>query len=1063
MKASLTLLLVFFLHSAWATTYYFSTSSGNDSRSSSEAQNPSTPWKTINKLNSFFSSLNPGDAVLFKRGETFYGSITINKSGTSGSPILIGAYGTGNRPVITSLVTLSGWTANSSYKGVYECSANSAFGAAVNVVLLNDVEKGMGRYPNADATNKGYLTLESHGTNTITDNELSSSPNWTGAELVIRPCHWKLDRYKINSHSGHTINYAGNDAQNNYGYFIQNSIKTLDQLGEWYYNPSTKKLSMYFGSNSPSSYTVKASALDYLIYSKSRSYVIFDNLTFKGANQDGIDINSGNNIQIKNCDVLFSGKDGVSLSNHSYFTIENCTVSNSYNNGISAGSSNPHAIVRNNIVKNSYSVAGMGQSGDGQGAGIRINENGLAEYNQITNSGFLGIAMGGNYCVVKNNYIDTFCFVKDDGGGIYAYNASNSVNNTGRKVTGNIILNGIGAHEGTSVTFSSADGLYFDGFINGVEISGNTIANSNRGIYLHNNRDITVTNNTSYNNGWGQLHMKHDASGGFRNQTITNNIFFSKTSDQPVTAVLSRFDNADIKSAGNMDYNFYARPINPSALINATIYLYQSNQKKTMADLPVWKSTYSKDANSKLSEKTFKQYPDDNIKFVYNATKADKTVSLNTTYVDARNQKYSNSITLKPFTSAVLIKDGTVTTGNTAPNVSITSPATNSSFTAPATVNISASASDNDGTVSKVDFYKGSTLIKTETSAPYNCSLGNLPAGTYTLTAKATDNDGAVTTSSSVTVYVGSSTGNKAPSVSLTNPTNNASYSSGSTINMLATATDPDGSISKVEFYSGTKLLHTEYNGTYSYSWSNVPAGTYTITAKATDNKGLTTTSSTAKIYVGTSTGNKAPTVSLSSPTNNASYKTGSTIYMLAKATDADGSISKVEFFSGSKLLHTEYNGTYSYSWSNVPGGTYTITAKATDNKGLSTTSSSVKIYVTSSRSNNNQSSTTINNDSTDLIQKIAGNNASKTINFKLFPNPATDVINLSFDEIQSQQQATLTIQNIGGSILKSYPVVVSGKTLQVDISSLNTGMFIITLKGEGFSTNKSFIKGKTN
>ncbi|HLL42111.1 MAG TPA: hypothetical protein VK369_03185, partial [Segetibacter sp.] len=72
MKQVPTLLLVCFLQTASASTYYFSTLSGNDSRTSSEAKSSSTPWKTIGKLNSFFSSLQPGDQVLFKRGETFY-------------------------------------------------------------------------------------------------------------------------------------------------------------------------------------------------------------------------------------------------------------------------------------------------------------------------------------------------------------------------------------------------------------------------------------------------------------------------------------------------------------------------------------------------------------------------------------------------------------------------------------------------------------------------------------------------------------------------------------------------------------------------------------------------------------------------------------------------------------------------------------------------------------------------------------------------------------------------------------------------------------------------------
>ncbi|MBA2563436.1 MAG: hypothetical protein H0V14_11105, partial [Chitinophagaceae bacterium] len=299
MKTLLSILLACFLNSASANTYYFSAVSGDDSRTSTQAQNSSTPWKTLSKLNSFFSSLLPGDFVLLKRGETFYGSITVNKSGTSSAPITISDYGTGNRPVVTSLVTLTGWEANGSYTGVYESDANSAFDAKVNMVILNGVQKGIGRYPNANTVNKGYLTLESHVSNTsITDNQLSASPNWTGADVIIRTSRWTLDKGLITSHSGTLISYTASatySAPNGYGYFIQNHIKTLDELGEWYYNPSTKKISMYFGGNNPSSYVIQAATGENLVYSLNRSYVVFDNITFKGANANGLDINGGIN------------------------------------------------------------------------------------------------------------------------------------------------------------------------------------------------------------------------------------------------------------------------------------------------------------------------------------------------------------------------------------------------------------------------------------------------------------------------------------------------------------------------------------------------------------------------------------------------------------------------------------------------------------------------------------------------------------------------------------------------------------------------------------------------
>lgn len=91
---------------------------------------------------------------------------------------------------------------------------------------------------------------------------------------------------------------------------------------------------------------------------------------------------------------------------------------------------------------------------------------------------------------------------------------------------------------------------------------------------------------------------------------------------------------------------------------------------------------------------------------------------------------------------------------NVAPTVALTSPTAGVSVTAPATITISATAADSDGTVARVDFYAGATLIGTDSSSPYAFSWTNVTAGTYTLTARAVDNANAETTSTGVSVVV---------------------------------------------------------------------------------------------------------------------------------------------------------------------------------------------------------------------------------------------------------------------------------------------------------------------
>src|ERR1035437_5295098 len=110
MKTLFLLPFIIFGLTANATNYYFSVT-GNDANNGTST---STPWQTLAKFNSVFFSRSPGDSLLFKRGDTFYGSITSSRSRSAGSPIIIGAYGTGAKPIVTGFTTLTSWSTVSS-------------------------------------------------------------------------------------------------------------------------------------------------------------------------------------------------------------------------------------------------------------------------------------------------------------------------------------------------------------------------------------------------------------------------------------------------------------------------------------------------------------------------------------------------------------------------------------------------------------------------------------------------------------------------------------------------------------------------------------------------------------------------------------------------------------------------------------------------------------------------------------------------------------------------------------------------------------------------------------
>jgi hypothetical protein len=287
--------------------------------------------------------------------------------------------------------------------------------------------------------------------------------------------------------------------------------------------------------------------------------------------------------------------------------------------------------------------------------------------------------------------------------------------------------------------------------------------------------------------------------------------------------------------------------------------------------------------------------------------------------------------------------------GNLPPTVSITSPLNGATFTAPANIVINANASDSDGTITQVRFYQGTTLLGSDTSSPYSFTWSNVGAGSYSLTADATDNGGATTTSAPVNITVnGGGSGNievrargsigdetidiKANGVTVATYTLSTSYAS-----YFANGT---GTV-QVHFTNdnGSRDVQIDYvvKDGITYQSENMPinTGVWTTTCGGSYSEWLNCNG-----YIEYGTVNNPPTVSITSPANGATFTAPANITINANASDTDGTITNVEFYQGTTLLGSDSSSPYSYTWNSVAAGSYSLTAKAFDNGGASTTSS---------------------------------------------------------------------------------------------------------------------------
>jgi hypothetical protein len=195
--------------------------------------------------------------------------------------------------------------------------------------------------------------------------------------------------------------------------------------------------------------------------------------------------------------------------------------------------------------------------------------------------------------------------------------------------------------------------------------------------------------------------------------------------------------------------------------------------------------------------------------------------------------------------------------------------------------------------------------------------------------------------------WSGPAGGNQPPSVSLDAPLSGTAYPFGSGIELVANASDSDGSISLVEFFAGAEKVGQATAAPYRVEWAGAPVGSWILSAVATDNQGAKRSSSPVTVSVQPLTvPNNPPTVSITQPASAATFGPGAQVEISADAADGDGKVTKVEFFAGATRIGEALAPPFKVLWSPTLSGPVAITAVATDDRGARVTSAPVSVTV---------------------------------------------------------------------------------------------------------------------
>lgn len=555
---------------AAATDYYVS-ATGNDANNGTST---ATPWRTVARVNQATYTYQPGDRILFQRGGTYRGEIIGGMSGTAAGYITIGAYGTGDAPIIKGSDLVTGWTQHAG--NVWKTTVDRR----VDQVYIGGQRLTPARFPNS-----GWLRNSNASGNTLYSTGLTQ-PNgyWNGARVVLRRTASSIDTLVVTNYANGTLTFStsittlGTD---DWGFFMYKKLTELDQAGEWYYDGATKQLYVWApGNANPNSLQVEASVWGEGVYVYwQRHHLRIEDLHFKHQRNAGVRVDDGSYITVNGCTMEenFHGIRSVGVN----CTYSNNTIRRTYASGallIDNGT-----LFENNTLTDIALIPGQGEHAWGYFGVRTIGQNIVVRGNRLDNIGYTGLEVNGN-ALVEKNVIKRANATLNDGGGIAFDNAD------GITIQDNIVIDPIGHLEGSSTVLphyvAMGNGIYFGNTnIKNATVRRNTVTGCpGTGINVDHTKvsvNLKVQENILYNNGI-QLtvsdYSNYNGPGASPPYYVANfndeyvgNVMYSLTKDQLTMKQFNCYSASPV-DFGTYTGNKFYNPYNETSILVHNIY-----------------------------------------------------------------------------------------------------------------------------------------------------------------------------------------------------------------------------------------------------------------------------------------------------------------------------------------------------------------------------------------------------------------------------------------------------------------------------------------------------------